>query len=110
VWWLRFKAFAQTYQFKEALTESAESHLPLLEEEEDDETDEETVARKRNSDAVYTLTLAFEKDATQYIYKGMTDEWPSGKAHLIVRALLRRFHRVNWSFRRHSCVCICPIA
>jgi hypothetical protein len=73
--------FPVTYQFKEALTESAEPHLPLLEEEEDDETDEEIAARKRNNDAVYTLTLALEKDATQYIYKGMTDEWPSGKAH-----------------------------
>jgi transcription termination factor NusB len=91
VWWLRFKAFAQTYQYNEALTESAESHLPFLEEEEDDERDEETASRKGNSDAVYTLTLALEKDTTQCISKGMTDEWPSGKAHLIVRAFLRRF-------------------
>jgi hypothetical protein len=40
---------------------------------------------------VYCLTLALEKQATRFIFKGMTSAWPNGKAHLIVKALLQKF-------------------
>jgi hypothetical protein len=91
VWWLRFQAFAQTYKFKEALMDEPEDFLPIAEDTGVIESEEEEAARKRNNDAVYSLTLALEKEATKFIYKGITEQWPSGQAHLIVKALLRRF-------------------
>jgi hypothetical protein len=75
LWWLRFQAFAQTYKFKEALKAEPEEDLPTNEDaDEDEDEDDEGVqaARKRNSDAVYSLTLALEKEASRFIYKGMT--------------------------------------
>jgi hypothetical protein len=54
----------------------------------DEEKDATPTARRRKSDAVYTMTMALEKEATKFIYSGMTEQWQSGKAQLIVQALL----------------------
>jgi hypothetical protein len=61
-WWLRFQAFAQTYNFKEALKEDPEDDLPTTEDDDENEEDDAMqAARKRNNDAVYSLTLALGK-------------------------------------------------
>jgi hypothetical protein len=44
---------------------------------------------------MYCLTLALEKQATNFIFKGMADDWPIEKAHLVVKDLMRKFHPCN---------------
>jgi hypothetical protein len=78
--WLRFQTFAKTYKSRQMLKETPEADLPCKEEEEASDSDEQKVARQRNDDAVYCLTLALEKQATRFIFKGMTSVRPNGKA------------------------------
>jgi hypothetical protein len=91
-WWMQFSAFATMNKFSSAVKEEAEEYLPHEEVTEEDETDEEEQARARNRLAMYYLTSAFYTQASQrFLYLGMTQQWPSGLAWMVVRALFRSF-------------------
>jgi hypothetical protein len=49
--------------------------------------------KERNQVAFAQLTMAFTTEAaTTFIYEGMTDtDWPSGLAHLVVKALMKKY-------------------
>jgi hypothetical protein len=70
IWWLRLQTFAKTYKFRRLLTATPEADLPPTEEKVATDTDDQKAARQRKDDAVYCLTLALEKQATRFIFKG----------------------------------------
>jgi hypothetical protein len=92
VWFMQFWAYASLHQFSGALKDTAESSLPANEEEEPGDTKEQKAARKRNLTAMYNFTLAFSTEGLcGMIFKAMTAEWPSGKAHLVIKALNEKY-------------------
>jgi hypothetical protein len=93
VWWIRFRAFATAQKFIKAVSKDKEVEMPGKEEDAATDTTANAAARSRNDTAVYYLTLAFETPASmKFLFMGMTNpEWPSGLAHLIIKALLRKF-------------------
>jgi hypothetical protein len=91
-WWIRCKPCGNAYGFLPALSIKAEDGLPVTEEASEDETDVQQGARKRNKSAVYYVTLAFTTDeAMEFYHKGVTDNYPSGLAWLIVKAFHAQF-------------------
>ena len=64
--------------------------LRVCSEEEKDANKEK--ARKRNSRAVYALTMAFKKQKLQgMVHKAKTTNYPSGLAHIIVKQLKDKY-------------------
>ena len=65
----------------------------LPNEEDSKETHKERVkARKRNTKAVFALTMAFKKQKLQgMVHKAKTKEYPSGLAHLIANQLKDKY-------------------
>jgi hypothetical protein len=92
VWWLRFQAFSKAYKFRSAIDDKKESDLPDKEVPQTVETKEQEAARERNSTAVYYLTLTFESgESMKFIYKEFTIDYPNGLAHLVIKALWKKF-------------------
>ena len=92
VWWLRFSAFAKAYKFKKAIEVTPEADLPAQEEPTSNETADQEAARERNSTAMYYLTLAFDQhESMKFLFKGMTTDYPNGLAHLVIKALMKKF-------------------
>lgn len=92
MWWTRFTCYAMMYKFIECLKETVEADLPTLEVVGANETQEQTDARKRNSLGMFNFTLAFTTEALMgIVYKARTNEWPSGKAHLVVSMLFKKY-------------------
>ncbi len=90
-------AFASVFAFAKALKVGGEYDLPTREDVTIDLTTLEgkaaAAAIKRNSVAVANLTMAFTTDGLMaFIYKSMSDEWPNGAAHEIVKELKNRYH------------------
>jgi hypothetical protein len=96
VWWTRFQAYATVHKFAAALKDGGEATLPKKEEDAIDETKDEgklqAAAKKRNEVAMANLAMAFTTDGLMnLVYKAMTEDWPSGKAHLVVEALFKKY-------------------
>ena len=70
MWWMCFMAHAMFYKFSMCLKETAEADLPTNEAEASTDTQAEKDARKRNSLAMCSFTLAFQTDGLlRLIYK-----------------------------------------
>ena len=100
MWWTQFFMYATFYQFAKALKDEKDDDLPDKEDEELDESTAEgkkaVAARKRNHTAMAAFTMAFTKETTMgMVYKSMTKEWPGGLAHVVVKALFKKFKPEN---------------
>ena len=91
VWWTRFGAYANLLGFAPALQEGGEDDLPTIENEitgSDEEKAMKNAAVKRNTMAVYKLAMTFQTGRLiRFINRTQTDDWPTGKAHDIMRLL-----------------------
>ena len=62
-WWMRFKAYAKVYKFKEAIGPDPENDLPADEADSLDETKDKEkpliAAKRRNETAMACFTMAF---------------------------------------------------
>jgi hypothetical protein len=86
------EAFSKAYKFRSAIDDKKESDLPDKEEPQSGDTKEQEAARERKSTAVYYLTLAFESgESMKFICKDFTKDYPNGLAHLVIKALLKKF-------------------
>jgi len=93
---IRFLAFAKIKRFKEALNEGGEMDLPVSENAEIDLSKaagmKQHEAMRRNDMAIACLSLAFTKPGMlSFIYKSQDTMWPSGKAHLVMEALIEQY-------------------
>ncbi len=93
MWWMRFMAYAMFYKFASCLKATAEADLPADEAEGANEGDNVKAARKRNSLAMYSFTLAFQTEGLLgMIYKARDTEWPTiGRAYKVVDALFKKY-------------------
>ena len=96
MWWTRFQAYARVHKFTKALRPGGEPDLPDKEDEDipdsDSKKSEKEAARKRNDMAVANLTMAFQTDKLLgLVYKSQDDNWPGGKAHLIVERMMKKY-------------------
>ena len=92
VWWTKFRAFATTKGFVNALL-SREQDLPPTENanlDEENETDKAKIkARARNSLAMAYLLSAFKAEADiSLAYETMDDDWPGGLAYKVVEKMM----------------------
>ena len=96
IWWTRFRAYAGCHGFTQAIGTTKNVNLP----DREDETLDETVAaeqlkilaRRKNLVAMANLTLAMTTEGTMtLVYDAYSAEWPSGEAHKVVAALLKRY-------------------
>ena len=84
------------HKFTKALRPGGEPDLPDKEDEDipdsDSKKSEKEAARKRNDMAVANLTMAFQTDKLLgLVYKSQDDNWPGGKAHLIVERMMKKY-------------------
>ena len=96
VWKMRFHAFAKLKNFKQALEKDGELDLPIREDEEIDvATDigkKQKAAVHRNDVAMACLTMAFTSETLiGMVYKSQTLLWPSGRAHMVMSALMDQY-------------------
>lgn len=96
VWKMRFLAFAKLKKFKEALIEGGEVDLPSIEDYvidlESDEGIRQHAAATRNDMAMACLTMAFTSESLiGMVYKAQDLTWPSGRAHLVMEALMEQY-------------------
>jgi hypothetical protein len=76
------------HKFSAALKDTAETALPVSKEEDAGDTNEEKATRRRNLMAMCNFMLALATEGLcGMIFKAMTTEWPTGLAHLVVKAL-----------------------
>lgn len=92
VWWTKFGAFSTAKGYVQALL-GKEDDLPLTENQALDESDavekKKIKARDQNSLAMAYLLSAFKAEADiSLAYETMDDEWPGGKAYLVVEKLM----------------------
>jgi len=91
VWFTRFRCYAAVQKFTTAIGTTAEPDLPPQESERSNDTQDQKDARKRNSNAVCTFTLAFVSDGLmQMVFAAQTGPFPNGLACKIVEALHKR--------------------
>ena len=100
-WWTKFEGYANLQGFAAALKPGGEANLPDTDHK--DETDDKKLkARKRNTRAVYALTMAFKAEKLQgLIHKSKTDEYENGKAFVIVQLLKDKYAPVD-RYSRHE--------
>ena len=97
IWWMRFRAYSRVHKFAQALTPGdGDPDLPDTEDEELDQDTAmaalQTTAKRRNDIAMAQFCLAFTTDSDLvYIYEATTDEWPGGKASIVVNALYKKY-------------------
>jgi hypothetical protein len=70
VWFARFRCYAAISKFTAAIQGNPEPDLPTREEQTSTDTDDQKAARKRNSAAVYSFTLAFTTDGLMQLVFG----------------------------------------
>ena len=92
VWWTKFRAFGTAKGFVAALL-GEETELPTTEDQVLDETVPDQLkkikARARNALAMAYMLSALKSEAdVSMAYETMTDEWPGGKAHVLVTKLM----------------------
>ena len=93
MWWTKFMAYAIFYKFYAAIAgDGPEADLPAKEELGTTETKENEEARKRNSLAMCSFTMAFQTESLlTLIYKAQTSDWPSGLAAAVKSALFKKY-------------------
>ena len=97
LWWTRFVAYATVYKFVEAINKDApDPSMPASDAELLDETVDadktKIAAKKRNAVAMANLSMAFTSEGTMgLVYKAMTSAWPNGLAHLVIKALFKKY-------------------
>ena len=96
IWWTRFRAYAGCHGFSSAIGTVKNNDLPDREDEAlKDSTavgQKKIVARRKNMIAMANLTLAMTTKGTMtLIYESYSTEWPSGEAHKVVAALMKRY-------------------
>ena len=93
---MRFIAFATVYKFNKVISKDAlDPDMPVSEVEVLDETKDEDkkkiVVKNRNSVAMANLVMAFTSETMMgLVYKVMTNEWPNGLAHLVIKGLFKK--------------------
>ncbi len=95
LWWLRFRACAAVYKFILALSGADQTELPAREDTVLDKTDPAELlkinARRRNEVAMANFAMSFVSEATMgVIIQAISDEWPSGKASVVVTLLMKK--------------------
>ena len=96
IWWMRFQAYALVKGFGQAVSGTADGDLPARA---DDVLDLTTTNGKkaqkaltRNNVAIASLTMAFTTSSLMNkIYKGRTEEYPGGLAHVIINNLIEEY-------------------
>jgi hypothetical protein len=95
IWWTRFKAYAAVKKFAQAIKTTADPNLPAKEDAAN-LTAAQTTALERNMMAIASLTMAFQTEGLMnVIYKAESDDWPSGKAHIVVELLFKKYKPVD---------------
>ena len=83
-WWTKFEGYANLNGFAQALVKGGENDLPT--------TDYQLEISKRNTKAVYALTMAFKRQKLQgIIHKSKTMQYKNGIAHKIVEQLKTKY-------------------
>lgn len=91
IWWTRFKAFAGVKRFAPAITTTAEVDLPATEAAAN-QTNEQKSAVDCNLRAMASITMAFQTEGLMsLIYKSESTDWPSGKAHIVIDLLFKKY-------------------
>lgn len=95
-WWIRFNAYATVHGFAAACTAQDEADLPATKATAiDTSTDagkRAAAAKKRNMVAIASMTMAFKKESLMgMVQKAKDQNWPSGKASTIVKALIKKY-------------------
>ena len=108
IWWIRFRAYATFNKFMESLKAEDETHLPASEAEVLVETVPaealQIAARKRNTVAIANFAMSFTDETTMgMIYKAISQDWPTGKASVVVTELLRKFKPEDTMTRVERC-------
>ncbi|KAL3910946.1 MAG: hypothetical protein SGARI_001883, partial [Bacillariaceae sp.] len=94
IWLIRFRQYAATKEFSEAVTETDEADLPATEAGKlTVGTDDAAIAaRKRNLLACATLGMALKNgDMLGATSAARTADWPSGKISLMIKYLNEKF-------------------
>jgi hypothetical protein len=95
IWWVRFMAFAMVHKFQQALVIGGEAIMPANDSDPVDETTDAgkliMKAKDRNARAMANLTLSFTIVSMGFVYEAMTDAYTGGLAHLVIKALFKKF-------------------
>jgi hypothetical protein len=88
---MQFKAFAFAYKFIEAIQVTADKDLPDTETPDPAESQDQQNAREKNRAGMVYLTMSLTNpDNQMLLFRARTTKWPSGLAHVIVKALVDR--------------------
>ena len=92
VWWMRFSAYAAVYGFAQSVRKIRDPDLPDTEDASIDaataDGKKQLKAKKLNAIAIANLTMSFTSEALiGMVYSAKTDEWPTGVASDVVRAV-----------------------
>eukprot|EP00957_Ditylum_brightwellii_P082666 6285748-Ditylum_brightwellii.AAC.1 len=96
IWWMRFRAYGTVYGFAQSIQQRPDQDLPSSEYEILDTVTTDgaraSKAVKLNVIAMCNLTMAFTTESLMgLIYAAMTPAWPSGKAHVVVVLLHKKY-------------------
>ena len=92
LWYMQLQAYAGLMRFGQAVTGTKEDDLPSTETESADDTEEEVAARRRNMQAIYAFTMAFDgTTAMTFLLKAKSKEWPSGEAWRVIDSIKKRY-------------------
>jgi hypothetical protein len=96
IWWKRFMGYAGLYKFKQALVVGGESSLPekgtMVPDVQTADGKAQKQALWRNEVAMANFAMAFTTEGLiNMLDSAMSDDWPDGKAHLVVEALFAKY-------------------
>ena len=88
-WWMRFKAYAKVYKFKESIGTDPEAMMPAKDSDALDPTKDRDLlsieAKRTNETAIACLTMAFtSEEQLGYVHEAMTENNPDGLAFLVI--------------------------
>ena len=96
MWWVKVRAYCAYVDCVQAIQSVVDPDLPATESEEIDITTEEGKkkfkAKKANSTAMSSLTMAFETNSLiSMVFESSTRAWPNGLAWILVKKLMKKY-------------------
>ena len=96
MWWMQFMTFVVMAKFAAALKKNGENTMPAKEDTaldlSKDEDKVKAAAKQHIAIAMVSFTMTFLSESTMsLIFKSMSDDWPIGLAHLVVKALFAKY-------------------
>ena len=96
MWWMHFKSYAAVKKFSQAIQRTADPNMPPTESTNVSQNAAQSIALERNLLAIASLSLAFQSEGQMnMIQKAESKDWPSGKAHIVVDNLFRKYRPVD---------------